>query len=187
VKKDKLDLAAATERARDRLRYSEPLFVRTRRIESGNPFVVENTYNLRKLKPWRYRLPSDTDLGLMVKAAKAGDVKAASTLLEMASGLLDSELKLPRILIGYVIYVLRDQWAVLNKKRKTNFNRDYVIACTIAELQHLGYNPTRNREEKQRESGCSIVAKVLAERSLKLPETAVEKIWQRFSKYPRYK
>ena len=56
----------------------------------------------------REKFPSNTALAEMVKAATIeGDAQAACSLLEMASNLLEWRQKLPDILIGYVVYVLR--------------------------------------------------------------------------------
>jgi hypothetical protein len=70
--------------------------------------------------------------------------------------------------------------------RKSNIDRDAIIVEFILALQKRGINPTRNQlGKKQRKSGCSIATEILAKKRINVTETAVNKIWQRFSKYQK--
>jgi hypothetical protein len=58
-------------------------------------------------------------------------------------------------------------------------HRDAAICSTIGWLEHEHkILPTRGREQRKRESGCSIVAKALTFLGRGVSEEAVEKIWQ---------
>jgi hypothetical protein len=186
---DRLDLAAATECARAIIGDRQfPGFDHAGPIITGKEFIEwAKEIESQRRKSQRRKLPSTAVLAEMIEAAQTGNDKAARTLLEISSDLVNSEREFPRLLSCYLVSVISRQQAAMNKKRsgrkkRTNFKRDYAVAAAISELQSFGYNPTRNREEKQRESGCSIVVKVLAaERNLYLSEAAVEKIWERRS------
>ena len=64
-------------------------------------------------------------------------------------------------------------------------DRDAVIMETIKQIcRRYGFRPTRNRARtpgREKESGCSIVAKALNKLGIALTEKAVEAIWIRFS------
>jgi hypothetical protein len=164
-----------------------------RSLMSYNVHKVRNLAALGPTRPFdkarRDELPPITVLTQMLfNAATTGkDPQAACALLEMAVNLLDRGEKLPDPLRIYVVLALRSYALTLSKKhgrkKETNFARDFFVARAISELRQFGYNPTRNREEKQRESCCSIVVKVLSEGGLNLSEAAVEKIWERFRVY----
>jgi hypothetical protein len=200
MQKDKR-LKAATKYAHTRLREAG-LFVfgLAKGTEFERALMSHNVHKLQQyvaLEPFgaacdkgrRDELPPSTVLTQMLfNAATIGkDTQAAGAMLEIAVDLLDKGEKLPDPLRIYVVIALRSYALMLSKKRgrkkETNFGRDFFIARAISELQQFKYKPTRNREEKQRESCCSIVVKVLADGGLNLSETAVEKIWERFSIY----
>jgi hypothetical protein len=147
---------------------------------------------------------------LILKTWLNADVEARCTLLD---GVIAYLWRTPTALpYGHefrqvIIAALEDYMAMVSKKRKRkavrNFNRDYAIAVLVRELQEFGFPPTRNREaseERQRDSGCSIVAAVLAEGildteiikfnqpGLNLTESGVAKIWERVcKKEPNFK
>jgi hypothetical protein len=74
-----------------------------------------------------------------------------------------------------------------NKKRgrKAETARDQDVIEVVWTLASAGVRPTRNREQRLFESGCSIAAKVFTERGPSLSEQGAEKIWQRFMKIVR--
>jgi hypothetical protein len=64
------------------------------------------------------------------------------------------------------------------RKPEDNFLRDCLIRMAVAALVELGLRPTRNREQRDRPSACSIVRDALAQAGVHLTEAAVEKIWK---------
>jgi hypothetical protein len=74
-----------------------------------------------------------------------------------------------------------------NKKcgRKAETARDQDVIEVVWKLASVGVRPTRNREQRLFESGCSIAARVFTERGPPLSEQGAEKIWQRFMKIVR--
>lgn len=56
----------------------------------------------------------------------------------------------------------------------------FHVAWTILNVTMLGFRPTRNRATEA-EFACSIVARALGRLGVHLSESAVEKIWERFS------
>ena len=185
MRKDQL--AAGKEWARTTLHYSSP-FIFT--PAKPGPEGQLHRYNVNTLKRevedrnFNGLVPSESELRLMCHAATIGnDAQAACDLLELAGDLLMEDRALPNPLQKYVFLLIQDHVAKLRKKRgrkgETNFGRDWFIATTVHRLQDFGFRPTRNREEKRRESGCSIVAALLAERGLNMSELNIESIWKR--------
>lgn len=84
-----------------------------------------------------------------------------------------------------IIGILEDHRRRISPKRgrkaEKNSLRDEHIAKVAKGVCAFGFEPTKNRSPKTpRESGCSIVAKVLADAGVKkLGEQAVEKIWRK--------
>jgi hypothetical protein len=119
-------------------------------------------------------------------ATRKNDPKAHRALINEAI----TYLRGPDLINRYAVEALGKHMMMISKKRgpkaEKNFIRDAMIVCVIEDLQYeFGLNPTRNREEKTRESGCSIVASVLTENGLDhLTEQAVAKIWQHRPSWP---
>jgi hypothetical protein len=66
------------------------------------------------------------------------------------------------------------------EKPPARFYRDRAIITAIGWLKdEHKIAPTRNRAQRDRESGCSIIAKALALRGVHLTDEAVEKIWEK--------
>ena len=120
---------------------------------------------------------------LIVKA-RAGDYVAKSVLYRLAADFVESGWAMPKRLGEYIGHRLKAE-ALNSRKRPgrdpyANRRRNFRIARTICEVVKLGFRPTRNRAS-QNKSACSIVAQALARGGIHLSESAVEKIWQRFS------
>lgn len=63
--------------------------------------------------------------------------------------------------------------------RPRNTIRDQTLVDMIARIKLHGIYPTRNREMRDRRSGCDIVSQVLGELGIALKEEAIEEIWRR--------
>jgi hypothetical protein len=129
---------------------------------------------------------SEDELGATYLRA-GHDAAAELTMIDEAIRYLhDPGLKLPsnriEVLIQeFAVGVLEDRRRQVTAKRgrkpDVNFLRDHYIATVIKGVCAFGFYPTRNEATKS-ESGCSIIARVLADGGLDLKEDAVEKIWQ---------
>jgi hypothetical protein len=192
-------LVAAREHARNALLNGdvyELIFHRHR--ESREKMTLEEVLHDRHLLRPRFALPFSSRQRMpeaeleetYLAATRKNDLKAHCALINEAIAYLSNPgFKLPNKHIGdlianYAAEALEKYRMLISKKRglkaEKNFIRDKMIAYVIEGLQYqFELAPTRNREEKAHESGCSIVAGVLAEGGLPLTEQAVEKIWQR--------
>lgn len=180
-------LAAAKEHVLARLKEIRPwVFNRSKGLPAE---LLKQEYSLCRsidgLPPLK-KLSAARQKRLSDEAAR-GDVKASCVLLDAAIDDLDDRITLrPSMLKQHAIMALQRSRIAMSSKRGrksvTNFTRDWLIANWVKELQRFGFKPTRNREERKRESGCSVIAAVLSESGLNLSEEAVSKIWRRRSK-----
>jgi hypothetical protein len=187
-------LAAAREHARTALLTRDAFELVFHRRESGEKLTPEEILHDWHLLRRRFTPPSPSRRKRMSeaklretysRAIRKKDLKAHSALTnEAIACLLDPRSKLPALIETYVVEALEKHMMALSNKRgvksERNFIRDGLITDEIERLEYdFDLKPTRNRAQgKVRESGCSVVASVLAEGGLHLTEQAVEKIWQ---------
>jgi hypothetical protein len=135
--------------------------------------------------PRRRRLSEAKLIQLYDAATLNHDTDAQCRLLTEVIDYLGLKLRslvVDALIRSYAVQALENYMMLVSKKRgrkaEKNFARDWFIGRTVEELRRFGFSPTRNRAERQRQSGCSIVAEVLADGGLHLSEQAVEKIWR---------
>ena len=152
---------------------SMPLFNTETRAEAG-------------LEPADY----DDEKGkLLVRKALDGDEDADAALSEIAFQHIWRQRRLPPHLTTYLMVMLRRRFEAQPKRGRgrysphQNITRDFVIVDVVSKLQEFGYHPTRARashgSEDKEESGCSIVAKALAQLGIHISETGVEEVWSK--------
>jgi hypothetical protein len=91
------------------------------------------------------------------------------------------EVIMQQLLVGILEDYRRRISPKRGQKAEKNALRDrYIVRVIKGVCSTFGFKPTRNRVTRKRESGCSIVAKVLAKNGLdRLNEEAVAKIWEK--------
>ncbi len=120
----------------------------------------------------------------LIEKARSGDYVAKFTLYAVAADYLEAERPLPDALREYLIEELRSEVNRRPKRRGRDPHayhpRDFEVACIISNVIMLGFRPTKNRATEG-VSACSIVTQALEKLGIHLSESAVEKIWERFS------
>jgi hypothetical protein len=125
----------------------------------------------------------------LVEQANRGNTDADRVLREATAELLQRRQALPDSLRDWLTDYLVSDARPGGKgkprrgpKPRTLASRDHTLALAVKRLthKHWGFAPTRHREMKAVESGCSIVHKALAGLpGINLSESGVEKIWER--------
>jgi hypothetical protein len=118
-----------------------------------------------------------------------GDKEATRTLIDEAikylhePGLKLASDRIEVLIKEFVVGVLEDKRRDIARKRgrkvEINTLRNRFIVHVVKGVCTYGFEPTRNEASRNHESGCSIVAAVLAERGLNLTEGAIAKIWEK--------
>jgi hypothetical protein len=124
-------------------------------------------------------------LSEFVERAKNGDAFADDAIRWDASRRIARGDLLPEPLRGYVIAILKHEGPRMRRGQHPHvyWIRDYDIATTIREVRRLGFQATRNREQKhQVVSACFIVAKALERVNRAMSERAVAAIWGKWGK-----
>ena len=125
----------------------------------------------------------------LIARAVLGDPIAHKTLCSIAAYFVTAGCEMPTHLRTYVAGFLTQQSKQETARRRgrdpyANYVRDLDITKIVFEVCRLGFKPTRNRASAN-ESACSVVGQALDRLGADLGETAVEKIWERFSgKFP---
>jgi effector-binding domain-containing protein len=153
--------------------------------------IINDKYDFDRWIDPNFTSPmSEEHLEKTAMAAFQGDLESERAMIdEVIKYLHVPGLKLPsdRIEVAiqsYAVHALDNYKQLISNSKKRgqklekNSARDWVIGSTVESLRSFGFRPTRNRAERQRQSGCSIVADVLASNGLHLSEQAVEKIWR---------
>ena len=187
-------LAAATEYARGQLLDGVAFeLVFHRRHKTGEKLTTRQIISDAEFdKLWGTDFSShmsEKELDQIDLRGCLGDVDAKCAVIDEAikylhaPGLKLSSNRIEVIIQAIAVDALQHYKRLISTKRGQRANknsaRDRYIASTVEKLRSFGFKPTRNREEKRRDSGCSVVAKVLASGGLHLSEQAVEKIWQK--------
>lgn len=188
--KHKNQLAAATEYVRKELLdgHAYELVFHRRRKTGKKLTTSEIISDVEDDKLWGTDFSSHMSEEELEQAYLHGDVDAKRAMIDEAilyvhdPGLKLSSDRIEVIIQSITVRALEDYKQRISAKRgqkaDKNFARDWYIAKAVKGVRAFGFKPTRNREEKKRESACSIVGKVLGSGGLHLSEQAVEKIWQ---------
>ena len=122
---------------------------------------------------------SDEAINNVVGIAKSGDRVADEALREIAAWLRSNEKSLPGALARYV-----DEGRPKRNRGPHPIKkvfRDDAVFHAVKLAVSRGLNPTRNREQLETESACSLVARVLSDLrdGSGRGEGAIEEIWYR--------
>jgi hypothetical protein len=136
--------------------------------------------------------PSDYDDEkgkLLFEMAQNGDVDADAALCHIAFKHLVCGRELPINLKVFVMLLLSERFEAPPKRgrgrysRNQNVIRDFVIVELVSTMKEFGFHPTRtrarHRSNDKEESGCSIVAKALAQLGIHMDEIGIEEVWSK--------
>jgi hypothetical protein len=193
---------AATEFARNWFKGILPWVFDRRKGAAAE--MAEQEYRLRRRAALHPKRRSEASRQCLFDAAVNGDNDAACALLDEIIDCLSGPLRTARlpsdILDKYAVLALQQRRISISKKRRgrqavaggresiEHYTRNWLITGCVAALLQFGLSPTRSKETKQkqrRESCCSVVTAVLAERGVYLPEDTVAKIWERAAEHGR--
>jgi hypothetical protein len=150
----------------------------SRRVTVWGREITVPSVRLPAFGPRRY---DATKLAAAAKAAKR-DRRTDQMLRELAVNMIGRGEPLPPEIRPLARALIKGTHkpppAKRGKKPEDNFVRDGFIALAVEALVQCGVQPTRNREQKNIDSACSIVTRALKEAGIHMMEPAVEKIWR---------
>ena len=123
----------------------------------------------------------------LVEKARRGDADADSLLQKVGLQFVSAGAPIPEPLRGYIADHLRDQTKPMRRRgkhRQADLLRNFAITYLIARVAEHGFLATRNRETRNQESACSILAAALVKAGVHMSETGVEKIWNKQERLP---
>jgi len=120
---------------------------------------------------------------IFVTGLRGGGLRPGESLRIQAEG----ELKQAHISSAALKYLLglieQDRASTRRPQKKTLSTRDWFILVMIDELVALGLKRTRNVEQTDIPSACSLISQWAKEAGEPLSEVAVQKIWERAGRW----